>query len=443
MSDQAARLAFSRMNMQAVAVAAHYSGLAQDLKHMAETDPEVGQARFLARRAELCAAYGLSTDTDQRKPYAFARGLAIIPVNGLLINRFGQSWGWVTGYNFIRAQLNLALADDDVEGIILDVNSYGGEAAGCFELSEEIRAAREKKPILAMVDSNCYSAGYAIGSAASKLVCIPSGGVGSIGVVMMHTDYSEMMKDWGIKVTFIYESDHKVDGNPYEALPDTVKANFQASIHKAYERFVSLVAANRGMDAQAVRDTKSRVYEAEDAVALGLIDAVSSPIAAATAFLSELSGSTPQLSQGAIMPQENTGPDATTTAQQQAEQQAAVQKAAAEARTAERARVSAITGSEEAKGREQLANHIAMNTEMSVEDAKAMLAASPKAEATKPAAAANPFEQAMNKDKHPNVGADSAAGEGEPGQKASAEEQAKGILANYALATGRKTEQTA
>jgi capsid assembly protease len=132
-----------------------------------------------------------------------------------------------------------------------------------------------------------------------------------------------------------------------------------------------------------------------------------------------------------------TEPGAKENAQQQTTEQAA-----AEARVAERARVSAIMGCDEAKGRETLANHLAMNTDMSADAAKAVLAAAPKADA-KPAdsKATNAFEQAMNKDKHPNVGADSTASES--GAEPTAQEQASGILANYALATGRKTEKTA
>lgn len=445
MSDQAARIALSRMNMQPVALAAHYTGLTQDLKHMAETDPEVGQSRFMARRGELCAAFGLAP-AEQRKPFAFAAGLAIIPVSGLLINRFGQSYGSVTGYSFIRSQLNHALADEDVKGIVLDLNSNGGEAAGCMELAAEVRAARDQKPILGVIDSNCHSAGYAIGSACTKLVSIPSGSMGSIGVVMMHVDMSKMLEDWGVKVTFIYEAEHKVDGNPYEPLPKAVRETFEASIHRSYERFVSLVATNRGMNVQKVRDTKSRIYSADEALSLGLIDAVSSPIEAASAFLSELSGSTIQLQQGANMSTATTGPDAKTPAQIEAEQTAAREKAASEARVAERARVSGIMGCEEAKGRESLANHIAMNTDMSLDAAKAMLAASPKAEAPKPEATkGNAFEQAMNNSKHPNVGADGAGGGGDAttGEKLSDEQQASAIFKDWQMATGNKPSKTA
>lgn len=431
MSDQAARAAISRMNMREVALAPIYTGLATDLREMAGSDPEVEQKKFLERRGELCSAYGF-TAPEQRKPFAFANGMAIIPVSGTLINRFGSSWGYVTGYNFIRSQLNMALADDDVKGIMLDVNSYGGEAAGCFELAADIRAGREKKKIVAVVDSNAYSAGYAIASAASQVVVTQSGGVGSVGVITMHVDQSKMLADWGITVTLIYEAEHKADGNPFEPLPDNVKADIKASIHKSYEAFVSLVAANRGIDAQVVRDTQSRCYRADDALALGLIDAISTPSQAAMAFMSELSGSDFQLQTeketSMSTAQNEPGAEAKASAQ-------AAEQATKDARIAERARVSGIVGSEEAKGREALANHFAMNTDMSVEDAKAALAVAPKAEAAPAAEAAKPnaFEAAMNASQHPNVGSDAAAASGE-----GKTDLAATILQAQAMATGAK-----
>lgn len=424
MSDHAAFAALSRLNFGVVAIAPQYTALANDLKMMATVDPEEAQRKFLASRADLCAAFGFRA-SEQNKPYAFAAGLAIIPVTGTLINRFGGAYSWITGYNAIRSLMNAALADDDVKGIVLDVNSFGGEAAGCFELSSEIRAAREKKPVMAMVDSNAYSAGYAIASAASKIIVIPSGGVGSIGVITMHIDWSKMLADAGINVTLIYESEHKADGNPYEPLPDSVKKDIQARLHTKYEAFVSLVAENRGTDAQKIRDTKSQCYSAEDALALGLIDAIGSPMQAAQAFLDGLTGSNINLRKEESM--------STATNAPGADEQAAIQaKAVSDARTAERARMSGILNCDEAKGRAELANHLAMNTEMSVDAAKAILAAAPKAEAKAATPAANAFETAMNNGKNPNVGADGSGGAD------NAESPVNAILAAQALATGVK-----
>jgi signal peptide peptidase SppA len=426
-SDDVARAALSRMNLREIAVAPHYTGIGPDLKLLASTDVEDGKNAFMARRAELCAAYGLDGSV-QSKPFAFAGGVAIIPITGLLINRFGQSYGFITGYNFLRSQVALAGQDADVKAIVYDVNSFGGEAAGCFECSADMKRLANGKPTMAVVDSNCYSAAFATASSADKIVSTPSGGIGSVGVVAMHVDMSKMLAEWGIDITFIFAGDHKVDGNPYEALSAEVKADIQASIDKSMNAFVSLIATNRGMTEKAVRDTQARSYRAEDALALGFIDAIASPSEAVHAFLGELSGSTLH-SQQEVNMTDATKPGAETKAEP-----ANTEAAAAEARTTERARISGIQGCEEAKGRESLANHLALNTDMSVDAAKAVLAASPKTEPVK-TETANPFKAAMDGSKHPNVGAETGSG-GNGGDGAEAPHLA--ILRAQEQATGVK-----
>ena len=94
----------------------------------------------------------------------------------------------------------------------------------------------------------------------------------------------------------------------------------------------------------------------------------------------------------------------------------------------ERLRIKAIQGCEEAKGREQLASHLAFETSMSVDEAKALLAASPKAVASE--AASNPFAAAMAATPNPNVGAD--------GSQADAnDDKTAALLRDYGVATGR------
>lgn len=432
MSDHAAREAISRMNLRPMAIAPHYSALAADLRLMASMKPADGHAAFLARREELCAAYGLPP-VSQNKSFAFSNGVAIIPVTGTLINRFSYSYGSVTGYNFIRSQVAAAGMDADVKAILYDFNTYGGEAAGCFECARDMRVLANGKPTMAMIDSNCYSAGMALASAADKIVSTPSGGAGSIGVVAMHVDMSKMLEDFGVTITFIHAGDHKVDGNPFEPLPKEVKADMQKNVNASYDAFVALIADHRGMDAKAVRDTQARTYRAEDALALGLIDAIESPSVAVHAFLGELSGSTLQLQQEPQMANEQDNKPG-AAADQAAALETATKTASAEATKAERARISGIQGCEEAKGREALASHLALSTDLSVDAAKGILAATPKAEPAKPAAAANPFKQAMDADTHPNVGATAGNGGDEGNSDVAATNM---LLSSYSAATGR------
>lgn len=439
MSDFAARAALSRMNHREILLAPIYgaAALAADMQFMAQTDPDVAQAKYLKLRGEMCANYGFDDDGDQQKPFAFSNGIAIIPITGTLINRFSYSYGSLTGYNFIRSQLKMALGDEDVKGIIFDVNSYGGEAAGCFELAREIYESRAVKPSVAVVDSNAYSAGYALGSAASKMVVTPSAGVGSIGVICMHMDLSGMLDNVGVKITLIYEGEHKADGNPFTPLPDSVKALIKKGIHQSYETFVALVATQRGLDGQVIRDTQSRTFRADEALSLGLIDAIATPSEAVHAFLGELSGSTTQLQTSKEIDMTATAQPGATQAGDTTAQAQANATAAAEQRTAERTRIDGILNCEGAKGNEALASHFAFKTDMTVTQAQEALAAIPKPTAAAPApapaaaapvaapvaaapvaaapaaAAPNPFDAAMNANGGAGVGADAASGTGD------------------------------
>lgn len=434
MNKHAARAALERMNLREMAIWPSYNGFLSDMQMLAAADPVKEALAFIERKTEMCAAFGLADGGVQTKPFAFAAGIAIIPISGTLINRFGYSYSSVTGYNFIRSQVAAAGMDTDVKGIVYDVNSYGGEAAGCFECAADMQVLANGKPTLAVIDSNCYSAAMALASSADRIVSTPSGGAGSVGVVTMHADYSGMLDEMGVKITFIQAGDHKTDGNPYEALSAPVKADIQKSINKSYAAFTSMMAENRDMSVDDVVATQARCYRADDALEVGFIDAIESPGTAVQGFFAELSGSNVSLQQEPLMA-DNTS----TTPEAQAAALAKINsdKAAADARTAEKARTKGIMGSAEAKGREELASHIAFDTDMTVEQAEALMKVSPKTVAT--VATANPLVDAMNATGGgPRVGADGVAEADNKDQASKDVEASNFLLSCYSAASGRK-----
>lgn len=412
MSVTVSQQAMLRMNHAAVMVAVNKSSLQMDLQTLHAETPESGERKRAEVMESLCAAYGFDSKA-QNKPFAFQDGVAIIPIHGSLINRFGQCYGYVTGYNFIRRQRDAAMADPDVTAIVYDVNSGGGEAAGCFELADESFALRGTKPTISVVDSACYSAAYALASTSDQVVVTPTGGAGSVGVYTMHVDMSKMLEDWGLNITLIHAGEHKVDGHPYAELPEDVRADMQKSVDATYNKFVESVARNRNLSVEAVKDTQARCYSADDALALGLIDSVASPIEAIRAFLGGPSEASNDETTGDSLMELN------------------------EAKQAERQRVGAIIGHPNAKGREAMANHLALNTDMSVDDAAALLAVAPVAHVEvveKTEEAAKPknekFVEAMNQDDHPNVGPD-----GKPTESAE-KTQANELMEAFTAATG-------
>lgn len=424
--------------------------LRQDLADIYKIDWKLAKDMWHQRKVDMVLSYGFpATERNMDKPFAFADGLAIIPVHGMLINRFSGSYGFATGYNFIRNQRQLALMDDDVKAIIYDYNTYGGTAAGCGELSAELYEDRNVKPSLGIIDASAYSAGYFLGSSHDRLVGSPSCGVGSIGCVSMHVDLTEMLKEDGIKITFIRSAPRKMEGNPYEPLSDAAKKTIQASVDFHASAFIESVARNRNMAESDIRATEARCYDPPDALENGLIDAVQPPIEAVSSFLSSLNGGSSMQGNG------NNGGTA-SAALTEAQIQEIVNKSVTGAVTAaitsalptalsahEKAKTerrTAIMGCEEAKKRQKLAAHICDNTTMTVDEAKVLLSASAEEQSEQRRTGnGNGFFSAMDRTGNPNVGADpDGGGDGGDGNQESATDAAGRILDLYATHTGEK-----
>jgi signal peptide peptidase SppA len=359
------------------------------------------------------------------RPYVVRDGILQIPVKGCLLHDFAWSFGsWATGYIYIARALERGLADPMVRAIALIVDSYGGEVAGCFELVDKIYAARSQKPIAAFAHEYAFSAGYAVASAASRIAVSRTGGVGSIGVVTAHVDVSGAMDQMGVKVTFIFAGKHKVDGNAYEPLPAEVQARIQTRIDALYDIFVKNVARNRAMDEKAVRATEALDFTAVEAVGNGLADSIApldDAIAAFSANPSEADDDQGEDEMNGSVPAAGAAATALATIEAAKIEAHASGKAegkvegAKEGATAERARIGAILGSDEAKGRSDLAKHFAFDTAMSADDAKAALGKAP----TESAGPANPLAAAMAGVKNPKVGADASGDQSEDAQAAS------------------------
>jgi len=205
-------------------------------------------------------------------------GIAVIEISGVLIHRggwIGQSSGQ-TSYEGIAAQIEAAASDPAVRGLALEIDSFGGEVAGVFDLSDRIRAIRGSKPIWAFVAEHAFSAGYALASQADRIIVPRTGAVGSIGVVVMHADLSGQLDQDGVRVTLIHSGNHKVDGNPYEPLPEGVRADIQREIDVLRFLFTETVAAGRAgrLSQEAAMATEAATFRGADAVAAGLADEV-------------------------------------------------------------------------------------------------------------------------------------------------------------------------
>lgn len=207
------------------------------------------------------------------------RNISIISIHGPISHRqkgglFGFLFGRTPTYENIQKRFQEALYDEAVCTIIFDIDSPGGEVAGCFDLVDEIYSARGAKPIYAISNEHCHSAAYAIASAADKIYLNRTSSLGSIGVLATYLDRSRAEEKAGLKFTTIYAGDRKDDFSPHGPLSKEAYQAAQASIDQKYSLFCTTVARNRGLSEQAIRNTEAAIFHGQGAVDIGLADEV-------------------------------------------------------------------------------------------------------------------------------------------------------------------------
>lgn len=416
-----------------------------------------GQVEEQEKLRIRASSYTASRDRD--RPYKAVDGIAVIPIDGTLVNKYGyvKPHSGMTGYDGILARASDAFNDPDIRAVLLDNDTPGGDVAGCFDCTKSLRemATASGKPMWSLAyDMNC-SGGMALASAASRRLITSTGIAGSVGVIMAHGNYEKALETQGVDVTLIYAGAHKVDGNPYGALSDEVYERFLAETVALRQEFAELVGSNIGMDVEKVLATEALSYRGQDAVNAGLADQVVNGNQAIQIFSDYLSSQGRTLSTiGASMSiQDNKGlaaksgetDSAASSTQTQETNVSESQPAVAaestsenvdqgelkkQAATQERERIQGILKCEEASTRPALANHLATNTDMSVVDAQGVLgAAAEEGSATRSASA---LDAVMSAEAEPSIGLDTGTEQTEDedvSKSVSLFKQARGIKA--------------
>ena len=231
------------------------------------------------------------SQTNQRL-YDALQGTAIIRVEGTLVHK----GGWVdsnsgeTSYQGLQAQIAQVRRDASIKGVAFEFDTCGGEVSGAFETADMLFQLSQEKPTIAILSDCAYSAGYLLASACRQIVAPPQGGVGSIGVITMHTDMSGALAATGLNVTILKAGLHKADANPFEPLPADVATSIMEELDELRVAFATAVGTYRGtrFSFDQAMATEAATYDGLEAVEMGLADATAFPSDAFQAFLSAL-----------------------------------------------------------------------------------------------------------------------------------------------------------
>lgn len=231
------------------------------------------------RPDEIAAAIEIAAASNGDRAGGRRSGtVAIVPVYGVISPRMSsvQRTSGGTSAEGISAAFSAAVRDPEVDGIVLDIDSPGGNVQGIAELAAEIRAARGQKPISAVANHSALSAAYWIASAADEIVATESARVGSIGVISAHQDLSAAQEKAGIRTTVIAAGKYKGEANEFAPLTDEARAAIQADADTYYQMFTSAVAKGRGVPVDTVRSGfgEGRSILAKAGLGVGMVDRV-------------------------------------------------------------------------------------------------------------------------------------------------------------------------
>jgi len=226
---------------------------------------------------------------DEDRPRAASRQafmdtggtVAVIPVIGTLTQRgdmIGSAQTRSTAE--IAAEVRAAAAEPSVDGILLEIDSPGGEVFGIPEAWASIRESGRMKPVVAHANSIAASAALYLASAANEFWITPSGEAGSVGVYALHVDMGKALESMGEAWDFIVasKSPYKIEGNPSGPLTDEARGYLQRNIDRYMGMFLRDLARGRGVSEKRVEADfgGGRMLNPAQAVAVGMADGVAS-----------------------------------------------------------------------------------------------------------------------------------------------------------------------
>lgn len=209
-----------------------------------------------------------------------AVAVGVVEVTGVLAQRAERLCGWIDGYDSIADRIVESLSDQEVGGVVVKLDSPGGDVQGLEEAIRVIGAAQTAsgKPIAVYVDELAASAGYwlASGIATAGIYGPPAALVGSIGVYMPIVDERGALEQAGVKVKLVRDPAGKDAGNPCDPVEDVALVEAQTIVTEAATRFYAAVGTRRDLTPDAVRGLNAQVFGAPAAASLKLLDGVKS-----------------------------------------------------------------------------------------------------------------------------------------------------------------------
>lgn len=210
--------------------------------------------------------------TTHKEDETVPQGVAVVEIRGGL--SLHPSW-WGDSYDDVISCVTNAYADG-AHTVVLDIDSPGGEAAGCVEAGRELRriATEAGGRLIAFANAIAYSAAYALAVAADHVAVLPSGGAASVGCIAGLASFAKMNERVGVDVALVRSGAKKCTGHPDEPIDPDAVAALQAAVDETATKFGTFVAERRGLSLETVLGFEGEAMTATKALATGMVDSL-------------------------------------------------------------------------------------------------------------------------------------------------------------------------
>lgn len=246
------------------------------------SSPEVWASSRAALRNHshiVAAAPGQASVLPWEEPQYFIEGgIAYLTLSGPMIKGYDDFTAWaydccsIDRVSRTLVEIEGRAQTSQIRALVLLINSPGGSAMGTPELGAQIDALDQRLPVYAYTSDLACSAAYWVMASARLVFATPSAMVGSIGTYLAMYDYSEMLKEWGIKLELFRAGSLKGIGIPGKPFTDDERTFLNERVQRINSRFTGHVRSMRGEVADSTM--QGQWFDGDEALDLNLVDAV-------------------------------------------------------------------------------------------------------------------------------------------------------------------------
>ena len=167
--------------------------------------------------------------------------------------------------------------EENVQGVVLTLNSPGGTIVGAEALHESIENISKRKPVIVSIGEVGASAAYLAALAGDKIFARGNSLVGSIGVIVQYPNLSELADFLGVSMQVISSGKAKGGMNPLEPPNENILKNQELLVNDSFMWFKNLVSERRKLNGKDLdKVSGGQLFTGRMALELGLIDALGS-----------------------------------------------------------------------------------------------------------------------------------------------------------------------